>query len=155
MSRLPIIVALLVLLSGAALADVTGKPRVIDGDTIEIGGERIRLYGIDAPEANQTCRADGKEWACGQEAIFALAFEMAEHWITCTGDARDAYGQLIAVCTVGPYDLNARIVRGGWALALRQHSMDYVDEENEAKMARRGVWQGEFVPPWEWRSNSK
>ncbi len=155
MSKLLTIVALLLLLSGAALADVTGKPRVIDGDTIEIGGERIRLYGIDAPEADQTCMAGGREWACGQEAAFALAFEMAEHWVACKGDTRDEYGLLIAVCAVGPYDLNARIVRGGWALALRQQSMAYVDEENEARMARRGLWKGEFVPPWEWRSNRR
>lgn len=148
-------VALFLLLSGPAFADVTGKPRVIDGDTIVIGSDRIRLYGIDAPEASQTCTADGKEWACGQEAMFALAFEMAEHWVTCKGDTRDQYGLLVAECYVGPYDLNARIVRNGWALALRRQSMDYVDEENEARMARRGLWRGEFVPPWEWRSSSK
>lgn len=135
-------IALLLSLISPAFADVVGKPRVVDGGTIEIGGERIRLYGIDAPEAHQTCMAEGKEWACGQLAIFALAFEMAEHWVTCKGDTRDEHGQLIAVCYVGPYDLNARIVRGGWALALRSVSMDYVDEENEARTARRGLWRG-------------
>lgn len=155
MSNLLTVVALLFLMSGSAVADVIGKPRVIDGDTIEIGGERIRLYGIDAPEPNQKCTADGREWACGQEAIFALAFEMAEHWVTCTGDDRDTDGQLIAVCTLGPYDLNARIVRGGWALALRRQSMDYVDAENEAREARRGLWKGEFVPPWEWQPKAE
>ena len=142
MSKVLAILALLLSLSGPVFADVVGKPRVINGDTIEIGGERIRLFGIDAPEAHQTCMADGKEWACGQEAIFALAFEMAEHWVTCKGDTRDENGLLVAVCYVGPYDLNARIVRGGWALASRRDSMDYVAEESEARTAMRGLWRG-------------
>ncbi len=47
-----------------ALADITGKPRVIDGDTLEIAGERIRLHGVDAPESEQTCVADGTRWHC-------------------------------------------------------------------------------------------
>ena len=135
----------------AVWADAIGKPQAIDGDTIAIGGERIRLHGIDAPEANQTCTVDGKEWACGQMSTFALAYETAEHWTTCKGNQRDRYGRLIAVCYVGPYDLNAIMVRKGWALAFRRYSMDYVDEEDEARQAERGIWRGEFVPPWEWR----
>ncbi len=68
---------------------ITGKPRVIDGDTIEIAGERTRLRGIDAPESEQKCTAGGKEWACGQEATFALARFIETHWVTCKGDKRD------------------------------------------------------------------
>ena len=55
------------------------------------------------------------------------------------------------VCFVGPYDLNARMVLQGWALAYRKYSMDYVDEESAAQKAGAGIWRGEFVPPWEWR----
>jgi len=120
------------------VADITGKPRVIDGDTIEIAGERIRLHGIDAPESKQTCTdADGKKWRCGQQATFALANLIGNHWITCKGDKRDKYGRLIAVCFAGPHDLNAKMVRQGWALAYRRYSMDYVDDENTAKVARK------------------
>ena len=151
MRKTTIAVAFLLTLTFSARADITGKPVAVDGDTIAIGNERIRLYGIVAPRVNQTCTVDGKEWACGQEATFALAFEMAEHWIACKGDQRDEQGRLMAVCTMGPYDLSALMVRNGWALADRRQSMDYVDEENEARNARRGIWKGGVVPPWAWR----
>jgi endonuclease YncB( thermonuclease family) len=82
--------------------------------------------------------------------MYALVFETAYHWVTCRGDNRDRDGQLIAVCTIGPYDLAALMVRKGWALADRRYASDYVDEEDEARAARRGLWRGEFVPPWEW-----
>ena len=147
------LVSFFILSISVAVADVTGKPRVIDGDTIEIAGERIRLHGIDAPESKQTC-ADkaGREWRCGQDATFVFAEMIGNHWITCKGDTRDRYRRLIAVCYAGPYDLNAKMVRQGWALAYRRYSMDCVDDENAAKVARKGLWRGEFVPPWEWRN---
>ena len=107
---------------------------------------------IDAPEADQTCAdKDSKPWACGQEATFALLYMIGDHWITCKGDERDRYGRLIAVCYAGPYDLNAKMVRQGWALAYRRYSMDYVDAEAAAKEAGAGMWRGKFVLPWEWR----
>jgi endonuclease YncB( thermonuclease family) len=150
------LVALCVCLLAAGAAapargDVTGKPLVIDGNTLEIAGERIRLYGIAAPAPDQTCTAGGAQWRCGEEAMYALVFETAYHWVTCRGDTRAQDGTLVAVCFVGPYDLAARIVRNGWALADRRYASDYVDEEDEARLARRGLWRGEFVPPWEWR----
>ena len=115
-----VLAALLLLVPSVAEADITGKPRVIDGDTIEIAGERIRLHGIDAPETKQTCQDNnGKEWRCGQDATFALADMIGNHWITCKGDERDRYRRLIAVCYAGPHDLNAKMVQQGWALAYR------------------------------------
>jgi endonuclease YncB( thermonuclease family) len=83
--------------------------------------------------------------------MYALVFETAYHWVTCKGDNRDQAGHLIAVCTIGPYDLAALMVRKGWALADRRYASDYVDEEEEAKAAKRGLWKGQFVAPWEWR----
>jgi endonuclease YncB( thermonuclease family) len=142
---------LIPLASAPARADVTGKPLVIDGDTLEIAGERIRLYGIAAPAPDQTCTAGGAPWRCGEEATYALAFETAYHWVTCKGEGHDREGRRVAVCYVGPYDLNALMVRKGWALADRRYASDYVDEEDEARAARRGLWRGEFVAPWEWR----
>jgi endonuclease YncB( thermonuclease family) len=149
----PLIFALVILAAGLpAHAEVTGKPRVIDGDTIEIAGERIRLHGIDAPESKQTCtNTDGKVWRCGQDATFALANLIGDHWITCKGSTRDRYGRLIAICYAGDHDLNAKMVGEGWALAYRRYSMDYVEAETAAKEAEVGMWRGEFVPPWEWR----
>ena len=153
--RIALVAVCVVLLSGIiaapARADVTGKPLVIDGSTLEIAGERIRLYGIAAPAPDQTCTAGGAQWRCGEEATYALTFETAYHWVTCRGGSRNREGRLVAVSFVGPYDLAARIVRSGWALADRRYASDYFDEEDEARLARRGLWRGEFVLPWEWR----
>ena len=118
--RLILVLLALLLVPAPATATnaITGKPRVIDGDTIEMAGERIRLHGIDAPESEQKCTAGGKKWAFGQEATFALARFIETHWVTCKGDKRDRYGRIIAVCFVVSNDLNAMMVRDGWALAL-------------------------------------
>jgi endonuclease YncB( thermonuclease family) len=148
-----VLAVFLLLAPSVAAADITGKARVVDGDTIWIGETKIRLHGIDAPEMKQTCRTSkGKEQLCGQLAKQALQRLIQGQDITCKGDERDRYGRLIAVCYTGPYDLNAKMVRQGWALAYRRYSMDYVDDENAAKVARKGLWRGEFVPPWEWRN---
>ena len=132
--------------------DLNGKPRIVDGDTIWIGETKIRLHGIDAPEMKQTCqKADGGEYRCGEMATFALAEIIDTHWVTCKGDTRDRYKRRIAVCYVGPYDINAEMVKRGWALAYRRYSMDYVGEEEDASNRNAGMWQGEFMKPWEWR----
>tara|TARA_R110000787_G_scaffold81651_8_gene176895 strand:- start:141 stop:509 length:369 start_codon:yes stop_codon:yes gene_type:complete len=84
-----------------AVADtLTGKARVIDGDTIEIAGQRIRLFGIDAPETKQTCIAGGKQYACGQNASFALAQIIGRHWVYCHEKDRDRYGRVVAICNL-------------------------------------------------------
>lgn len=149
-------VAALALLLGtapSALADVIGAVQVIDGDTIEVAGERVRLHGIDAPESRQTCDVAGVGWACGRTATAFLASATAGHEVTCKGDKRDRYGRRIAVCYVGDDDLNARMVRDGWALAYRKYSKVYVAQETEARASGSGMWRGQFVEPWEWRKS--
>ncbi len=149
-----IIVALVVSILGGNVfaADITGPARVVDGDTIWIGKTKIRLHGIDAPESKQTCQdANGGEYRCGEMATFALAEIIETHWITCKGETRDRYKRRIAVCYAGPYDVNAEMVKRGWALAYRKYSKDYVDVEKMARDTRVGMWQGEFMKPWEWR----
>ena len=86
------LVAVVALLAFPAHAEIVGKARVIDGDTLEIAGQRIRLHGIDAPESQQTCWAGGREWACGREATFALAYETGMHWVTCREKGGDGDG---------------------------------------------------------------
>ena len=145
--------ALTVMLLGSSKADVVGEALVIDGDTIEVAGERIRLHGIDAPEARQTCVIAGERWRCGESATLALEHEVEGRRVTCKGRKRDRYGRIIAVCYSGENDLNAMMVRDGWALAYRRYAKDYVAEEMEAQNAFRGMWRGQFVPPWKWRRN--
>ncbi len=142
----------------AAHAEIAGKPRVIDGDTIEIAGQHMQLYGIDAPDERQTCSADGREWRCGQDAGFALARIIETHWVYCYARDRDGDGPLVAVCHLsgpnGP-DVSAAMVREGWALADRQVSPDYVAEEDEARRTKVGLWRGKFAAPWEWRQRNR
>lgn len=145
----------ILLASTSAYADVTGYPRVADGDTIVISGERIRLHGIDSPETRQTCTKDGKACNCGRDATAALVTRIGAQAVTCKGDKRDRYKRLIAVCFSGQLDLNAWIVRHGWALAYRKYSRDYAGDERAPMDERKGIWRGSFIPPWEWRRQKR
>jgi endonuclease YncB( thermonuclease family) len=134
----------------------TGRPSITDGDTIRIGDTRIRLHGIDTPEVKQTCqKQDGSVYRCGDIATFALAALIEKHWVTCKQTDMDRYGRVVAVCFTGPVNLNAEMVKSGWALAYRKYSHDYVGQEASAKAARLGMWQGQFVKPWEWRRGKR
>jgi endonuclease YncB( thermonuclease family) len=130
---------------------LTGIPRIIDGDTIRIGNTRIRFHGIDAPEAKQTCTVGGKEWSCGQEATNALVRIVGERQVSCSQRDLDRYGRIVAVCRAGSVNLNAWMVGEGWAVAYRRFSMEYVRDETTAQREKRGIWRGNFMPPWEWR----
>jgi endonuclease YncB( thermonuclease family) len=136
-----------------SFADVAGQATVVDGDTILVAGERVRLQGIDAPELHQTCTAYGEEWACGRTSAEWLKEHLNGRQVEC--HARDRYGRLLAVCYVGGENLNERIVREGWALDFRKYSTDYLRAEAKAKRAGAGVWRGEFTPPWEWRAERR
>ncbi len=136
-------------------AEVSGQARVVDGDTLEIGGTRIRLFGIDAPERLQGCQAGGELWLCGGLAKLRLQDRLSGHTVVCEERDRDRHGRIVAVCRAGGEDLNAWMVSEGWALAYRKYSEAYVDEEARAQAARVGVWRGEFVPPWDWRQGKR
>lgn len=136
----------------AEAEELIGRATVIDGDTLGIRDQKIRLHGIDAPEASQHCmRPNGKEWRCGQQAANALSDKIGHRNVRCVGDKRDRWGRLIAVCFLGSQDLNAWLVQQGWAVAYRHYSKDYVPLEDGARQAKAGVWSGAFEMPWEWR----
>ena len=103
----------LCLLATPALADVAGVVSVIDVDTIEVHGQRIRLHGIDAPESRQLCRLDGKSWQCGEVAANALADKIARRSVTCEDLGRDRYKRIIARCAVAGEDLGQWMVAQG------------------------------------------
>lgn len=134
---------------------ITGRASVIDGDTIEIHGTRIRLFGIDAPESGQTCIVNSKAGRCGQQAAFALADKVAGRTVSCEASAQDQYRRMVAVCRSGGEDLNAWMVAQGWAMAYRQYSADYVRQEEQASASKRGIWQGRFVAPSDWRRGKR
>lgn len=106
----------------AAFADavITGTARVIDGDTIDVGVVRIRLHGIDAPEAGQRCgEANGRgSWACGTAATNRMAELVDGQQIACEARDRDQYGRIIAVCFADDEDVNAVLISEGAGLGL-------------------------------------
>ena len=152
------IVAALVLWLPACAADreLIGTASVVDGDTLEIRGQRIRLYGVDAPESRQQCqRSDGSAWRCGNRAANALSQWLGSATVHCTLQEQDRYGRWLASCSRGGQDIGGWLVRSGWALAYRRYSEDYVDDEKAAKKAKAGIHEGHFQPPWDYRRSSR
>lgn len=139
--------------TGAArCADLVGVASVIDGDTIEIHGQRVRLFGVDAPETRQLCAAaDGREWRCGTQAARALDALVGRASVRCVSRGQDRYRRLVAVCFLGGQDVAESMVAQGLAVAYRRYSQDYVSAENAARRASLGIWAGAFEMPWDWR----
>ena len=143
--------------SGAVDAgSMAGRASVVDGDTIAMQGQRIRFEGIDAPERSQTCRDGGGErYDCGHSATRALAQKIAGETVDCEPHGWDRYGRILAVCRAGDVDLNAWMVREGWAVAYLRYSLSYVPAEIEARFARRGIWAGDFTSPEDYRRTTR
>jgi endonuclease YncB( thermonuclease family) len=137
--------------AAAAAADLTGTASVIDGDTVEVQGKRIDLFGIDAMEAAQTCTIGGRPYHCGQKAAAALSEFIGQRKVICEQREIDKYGRIVAMCRVDGEDMGAWMVAHGWALAHDRYSRVYDDEELSARRNKRGIWRGTFVRPWVWR----
>jgi len=134
---------------------IVGRATVVDGDTIKIRDQSIRLFAIDALEDDQHCLAGGRRQRCAQRAALALADKIGARNVICEKIDRDRYGRIVGVCRAGGDNLNAWLVAEGWALAYRRYSRLYVEAEETAKRAERGVWRTRFVPPWAARRGVK
>lgn len=133
---------------------IVGRASIVDGDTLEIQGQRIRLWGVDAPEGRQTCQRAGQAYRCGQEAANALSAWVGQRTVSCTPQGRpDRYRRIVATCRTGRVDMGAWLVRNGHALEDTRYSDGrYAGAQAGAEGARRGVWAGAFQTPWEWRA---
>jgi endonuclease YncB( thermonuclease family) len=127
--------------------------RAVDGDTLHAGSERIRLVGIDAPEAAQTCRnARGQTYTCGAAAMERLAALVAQGTVSCTSQGRDRYGRMLAVCSAGDVaDLGIALVREGLAVSFMDRDGRYTAAESAARDEGLGLWRGAFERPADWR----
>jgi endonuclease YncB( thermonuclease family)/integrase len=127
----------------------TGPAKVIDGDTIVVAGQLVRLHGIDAPELDQTFWWRGQKLVCGTMALAALEALTAGMKVRCKPVERDRHGRLVAkVFSPKGVDIGRRLVSAGWALAYRRYSTDYVDAEDEARKAKRGRRCWTKPTPW-------
>ena len=144
------------LVSSAFAAEITGLPRIVDGDTVEIGQTKIRLSGIDAPETDQVCLdAKGERWACGVAARNELTKHSNGRPWKCETTGTDRYGRALGDCFVGAEDVDAWMVRSCWALSFVRYSHAYDGDEAAARKARAGLWSGAFIAPWDWRHRNK
>lgn len=130
-----------------SMRSLSGAVTVHDGDTITVSGERIRLKGLDAPEYAQTCSRQGATYACGRQARDMLRRLVGAGPVDCEGFERDRYDRLLAVCKAGGRDVGEALVEAGWAVAYG----DYDRVEADARRARRGLWDGAFDAPRDWR----
>jgi endonuclease YncB( thermonuclease family) len=126
--------------------DVSGRARVVDGDTLDLGGVRIRLKGLDAPELAQLCHRGGASYRCGDVARDALR-DLARPEMSCRISGEDRWRRSLAVCRVGGEDVGATLVRRGLAVAFGA----YEAEERLARERRDGLWAGTFDRPAAWR----
>ncbi len=133
-------------------APIVGRAVVLDGDTIQIGSQRIRLWGIDAFEAAQQCNGSTGRNACGAHATRELAELTSNHEVICSYRDTDAYQRIVALCRVGSTDLGAHLVRRGLAIAFIRYSQDYSPDGAVARAERRGAWEGNFIPPTNYRA---
>jgi len=133
---------------------IVGQASVIDGDTIEIRGSRIRLFGIDAPESAQTCHDDdGKLYRCGQKSALALADFIGAKLVSCAPVDTDRYGRTVATCEVGGVDMADWLARAGLAFDWPQYSKGrYTAAQKAAERAGDGMWGGQWVVPWAYRA---
>lgn len=142
-----LIVLVIVSLDNQAAQRLQGTATVVDGDSLVLAGAKLRLEGIDAPEYRQVCRVGSKDYACGKQAREFLTQMISKRVVQCEGWQRDKYARLLVRCAVAAQELNRAMVTAGWAVSYG----DYLQEETAARQAKRGVWQGPFERPSQWR----
>ncbi|WP_018996192.1 thermonuclease family protein [Hirschia maritima] len=139
------------IITNGSMQVISGRAQVTDGDSLRIGDERIRLFGIDALEGKQTCNFSGDEWACGRSSRKALERAIGRNAVSCTVYDKDKYKRSVSICRVGETDLNEGQVRNGWAVAYTKYSKKYASAEKDAHANQRGIWRSEFERPEDYR----
>ena len=142
---------------------ISGIAKVTDGDTIRIEGKKIRFFGIDAPEKKQQCKKPwltisfisfNKNYPCGQISTDKLKKKINNKLLICKWSNKDRYKRYIAECFQNKTNINAWMVRNGYAVAYRKYSKKFVSQEIFAKKEKLGLWSGTFMMPWDYRKNN-
>ena len=163
MYKVLIIISLIFTYNHSLAKEISGIPRVIDGDTIHINSYKIRLEGIDAPEIKQYCKKPllkfsatigftiNKDYPCGLISKKKLIEKIKKSKIVCYSTSKDRYRRYIATCYLKNLNLNKWMVRNGYAVAYKRYSKEYVRDEEYAKENKLGIWKGTFIAPEKWR----
>ena len=143
---------------------ISGIAKIIDADTIKINNNKIRLFGIDAPERDQLCKKKYlsiiifrfyKNYKCGEESTLFLKKYLNDKLIKCNIQGKDQYKRYIAICYKNNKDISSWLVKKGYAVSYRKYSKKYLNEEVYAKENKLGIWRGKFEMPWDWRKKNK
>lgn len=129
--------------------EIVGRAKAVDGDSLKIRGDEVRMVGIDAPEGRQTCQKNGRDWDCGNASRTFLISMIGGRDVTCTFDKRDKHDRALGTCHAGGVNLNREMVRRGYAVSYGRYRAD----ESAAKSAKRGIWAGQFQRPKQWRAD--
>ena len=160
---LRIIILFFIFFSNTIAEEISGIPKIVDGDTVHINDKKFRLEGIDAPEMGQQCKKESlkissiigftfyKDYSCGKVSKAKLKAKINGSKIRCTSTSKDKYRRYIATCFKGETNLNQWMVRNGYAIAYRRYSKKYDPDEDFAKENKLGLWQGKFMSPEKWR----
>jgi endonuclease YncB( thermonuclease family) len=154
MTRLIVAALMFVASIAESMSDqIVGQASIVDGDTLQIHGTRIRLWGIDAPESSQLCRgSDSLPYRCGSKAANELDAFIESRPVSCTVVSLDRYERMVATCSADGVDLGDWLVRNGLALDWPLYSRGrYGSAQHEADRAGRGLWSGSYVVPWRYR----
>ena len=137
----------------SASADVAGFVRVIDGDTFDVAGQRVRIFGIDAPEGKQTCETEqGTLWPCGAWVSAKVSDLYDGNGAVCRQVDWDRYGRIVARCSVDGRDVGEDLVSRGLAFAYRAYSMEYDLVEKGAAINDRGLHASRVQNPAAYRA---
>lgn len=152
-NRLALAALLALAAAPATAAEITGTASAVDSDVLQIGGKRVMLWGIESVERKQTCKMNGAEWACWDDAVAALNKIVRGAPVRCeqVGDP-DVFGRILGTCFIGVMNVNKELVSEGWAVAKTNESKDYVKDQDVAKAAKSGLWKGTFQMPPEFRA---
>ncbi|WP_447932609.1 thermonuclease family protein [Sphingopyxis fribergensis] len=150
--RLTITAAFLLFALPASAQQVSGPARAADGDSLDLSGISVRIFGVDAPELAQSCERGGASWACGKQAASKLASLVAGKSVMCEQKDVDDYGRIVATCRAGSIDLGGAMVDAGLAVALPHFSDRYVASEARARATGTGLWAGKFQMPTDYRA---
>jgi len=128
--------------------------KVIDGDTINLNGEKIRFTGIDTPELKQTCNKNNEVIYCGIEARKLLIDKIGKSKVSCIREGKDKYNRTLAECFINDFSLSKFLVREGYAFAYRKYSKKFIEDEDYARENNLGMWSMNFEYPWNYRKKN-